>query len=89
MITEFLLTLIIGFISLCYSLIFPLMPTIPVENLYSYVDRFFDMVKVGLNGFNFIAGPLPFELAQVILGFYVFYYTIFIVVKYILKALFH
>lgn len=89
MITNFILTIIITIINIVFNIITPLFPVIDTTQINLYIDKFFDIITVGLDGLHFIVGDFPFTIAPIILSIYLFYYTIFIPVKLILKVFIH
>lgn len=85
MIFTALLSVVIQILAVILNLVSSLLPTINLDQIYPYIDKFLDIVKLGVNGFAFIAGPLPFILATVILAYYTSYYFIIIPIKYVLR----
>lgn len=89
MLINITLTIIITILNLIFNTISPIFPTIDTETIYEFINKFFDIVVIGLDGFHFIMGDLPFILAPIILTIYLFYYTVFIPLRFVIKTFFN
>lgn len=65
------------------------LPVLDNTGIYQTIDNFFEIIKVGMNGFAFIFGTFPFTIISFISLLYAFYYTVFIPLRFILKTFFH
>lgn len=85
MLTTGLVTIIIALMQIVMTTIGGLLPSTNLENIYEIIDKLIEMVQIGLAGFRFIAGPVPFVLAEVILALYGLYYFTIIPFKILLR----
>ena len=88
MLINFLLMVMITLMTIIFGILAPLFPVIETAEIYAVIDSFMEIVKIGLNGFHFLMGDIPFILAPVIMAIYIFYYTIFIPIRFIIKTFF-
>lgn len=88
MLIDLILTLIITLMIIIFTILTPLFPVINTAEIYPIIDNFMEIVEVGLDGVHFILGDLPFILAPVIMSLYLFYYTVFIPIRFIIKTFF-
>lgn len=87
MLLTALLSIVIEILAVILTTISALLPEVNLDIIYPYINDFIDIVIKGINGFRFIAGPLPFQLAKTILGFYTTYYFIIIPIKYLIRTI--
>ena len=91
MITTLIFTILLTLMNVIFGILNILLPTIPLDKMdqiYNYINKFFEIIKCGLAGFKFIAGPIPFILGGTILLMYTFYYTIFLPIRFIIRVFF-
>lgn len=89
MLTNFGITIVITIINIIFNIIAPLLPVIDTTQINLYIDKFFEIVTVGLDGLHFITGDFPFQIAGIIATIYIYYYTMFIPARIILKVFIH
>lgn len=85
MILTALLTFFSGLLGIFMSTIGGLLPTIEEVGMYDAIDNFIPLVTPAIHAFRFIAGPMPFILAPIILSLYTIYYFTIVPIKVILR----